>query len=180
MQEPSMKNSLLLQKADNLDFYMPNVGEAVHEAHVSKSGSISRLTAVRNIVILAAKNKVVDYHAQKHPDSFDERFKIIIGPYTLSLMIQSYNSMFSGKRRVTSPSSALTNNKAMYLLQEDWMARRGIKEETELATVLDLILRTFTMCSESSRYAIEFDEGYWSWLYTDMRNNACVELIVES
>lgn len=148
------------------------------KAHVDASRAQSRLHSARTILSLVVAKDVETYVLKQHAEHVEEIFNIVVGDYRINVNLQSCSAMYRNKKRVCNPSTALTNNKVAYLIKSDWETSHA-KDDAVNDKIQDLIHRLFITCAESTRYQIEFDDGYWSWLYVDTRNNVSLELTIE-
>lgn len=85
-------------------------------------------------------------------------------------------------RGVNHPNTALAMNKMLASMNEYWQEQtKSLQKQTLQAhkNLQDLLMRVFVRCSESSRYSIESDDGFWNCLFCDMKNNVSLEITLQ-
>lgn len=161
------------------DTFDAKLSEEILSDHLSMTRSQSRLLSVRTLIGLLATNYLTEFNHDVHAQHVEDEYVLMTDRHRVSVVIQSNTPLYNKMKRVAHPSTAITNNKMLYLMQEDWKAIRGEKDEKALLMIQDLLMRTFVMCSETASFRIEFDDGYWNALFVDNRHFCSAEITVE-
>lgn len=166
-------------KTTEQDFFTVELSKKVLDSHLKVSGNQSRLLTVRGLIQSLLSPYVDCFNHQVFEQHVQDTYSVIADKYRTTIVVQSSTVLYSRKKRVAYPSTAITNNKMQALLFADWKSLRGKKDESAFLALQDFLMRVFVTCSESTRYQIDFDDSYWNMLFDDTRANVSVEITVE-
>lgn len=102
---------------------------------------------------------------------------------TGSIEFKAWSPTHRSPRSVNHPSTALAMNKMLTGMNDHWQEQaKSLQKQTMQIhkNLQDLLMRVFVRCSESSRYSVETDDGFWNCLFCDMRNNVSLEITLQA
>lgn len=158
----------LRQALDGLEAFAPN-----HSRLLSVGHFLSELIPQQTQVTEFAKGEDSAICSMRYENP------IISG----TIEFKAWSPTHRSPRSVNHPNTALAMNKLLASMNNHWQEQtKSLQKQTMTAhkNLQDLLMRVFVRCSETSRYAIESDDGFWNCLFCDMKNNVSLEITLQA
>lgn len=100
-----------------------------------------------------------------------------------TIEFRTWTLAYPTPKRVTYSDTALAMNALLRDINGYWENQtEAVKETTQGAQqrLVDFIMKVFVRCSESTRYTVESDDGYWHCLFCDPKSNISMEISLQA